>query len=550
MIGGMVYYHFKNVEDNGALQEKDWNIERLSRANGSVQKLNYNKLNIKNISDIYNKETQSEIKQQIIKLETKKAYSLKNPLVISDPYLTNTTGLYIYFNTNKNVKISYAIQAKGYPTYTNTLYNPNGKYSKEHKYQLIGIVGGVKNKVTLTATTKGGEKFTKTFTYMAPKFQSTVSNKYKVKARASKQKMTKGLFAVIGNQVSKTIRSTCYVDNNGIVRGEIPLINYNSERLVVNNKEMYLAISDGKLARINRLGKVTQIINVKEQGYLLHHDYVLDSEGNIWALATSINREKDKNCVEDQIIKINSKTGKIVKAINMQELLPKLYDKATGIEKHNNNKGKRDVIHLNTIQLMNNNTLMISSRETSTIMKISKINSSPKISYLIGDESIWQNIGNYSRLLFRKLGNFTSQAGQHSVVYQADSKLDKNQYYVYMFDNNSKFMDSRRKFNWSAFEKVDSNGITINSKTSMYYKYLVDEKKKTYKLVNSFKVPYSPYVSDVQEYKNQIIVASGQQKYFGEYSNNGKLIRSFEYPGKSTLIYRTFKYSFKNFYFR
>ncbi|MGX5377799.1 aryl-sulfate sulfotransferase [Ligilactobacillus sp. LYQ135] len=551
VIGGWIAFQGRTeASSSKTLKNKKWNIENLVKADGIVQKLNYDELNLKNISNIYNTEVQSKIEQQLTDLKSKQAYSLENPLVVSNPYLTNTTGLYVYFKTNEDVKVSYTIKAKGYATYSNTLYNPNGTYAKEHEYQIIGAVGGVKNTITLTATTKDGKKTTKTFTYTAPKLQSTVSNTYKVKNGKSKQKMTSGLFAVIGNQASTTVRSTYYVDNNGVVRGEIPLISYNSERFIMtDDKQMYFVAGAGEIAKMNRLGKITQVINVEEQGYTLHHDYTTDSDGNIWALATSINREKKKNYVEDQIIKIDSKTGKITKVIQMQKLLPALYKRATGIEKHSNNKGKKDVVHLNAIQMMNDNTILVSSRETSTIMKISKINSSPKLSYFIGDKSVWKGVGDFSKLLLKKLGNFTSQSGQHSIIYQTSSKLKKGQYYIYMFNNNAKIMDSRKNFDWSAFEKIDRNGINVNSKVSMYYKYLVDERKGTYKLIKSFKVPYSPYVSDVQEYQGHIIVASGQKNYFGEYTNDGNLIRSFEYHGKSYLTYRTFKYSFNQFYF-
>lgn len=550
IASGWFIFHPINAQASKSNKDYNWKINEFVTANGIVKKLDYQGLNIKQISDVYNTNTQNKIAERLAELKNSQNYSLENPLVVSNPYLTNLTGLYVYFKTNEAVKVSYTIKAKGYKSYSNTLYNPNGTYAKQHEYQLIGAIGGVENEITITTTTKDGQKNQKTFTYKAPKLQSSGGNTYKVKKGSSKQKLTSGLFAVIGNQNSEKRRCISYVDNNGVIRGEIPIIDYNAERLVMTeNNEMYFVAEYGKFAKMNRLGKITQVIDVGEQGYKLHHDFTLDNQGNIWALATSKKLEEKEKAVEDQIIKVNSKTGKIMKVINMQKLMPEIYKKATGIEKHSNNKGKRDVYHLNTIQMMNDNTMIVSSRETSSIIKITNVNRKPKVGYLIGDSSVWKGIGDYSSLVLKKIGNFTSNAGQHSVTYETSEKLKKGQYYIYMYNNNCAIMDSRKNFNWNSFKCIDQNKLNINAEVSMYYKYLVDERKGTYKLVKSFKVPYSPYVSDAQEYGNHIIMASGQKNYFGEYTNDGKLIRSFQFRGKSVLTYRTFKYSFADFYF-
>ncbi|MCB6603170.1 aryl-sulfate sulfotransferase, partial [Erysipelatoclostridium ramosum] len=83
---------------------------------------------------------------------------------------------------------------------------------------------------------------------------------------------------------------------------------------------------------------------------------------------------------------------------------------------------------------------------------------------------------------------------------------------------------------------------------SKYYKYLVDEKKGTYTLVDAFDVPYSPYVSSVQNIGTNTIVNSGMAFNFQEYDSEHTLIRSFTMKGEK-YIYRVYKYTFDNFYF-
>lgn len=83
----------------------------------------------------------------------------------------------------------------------------------------------------------------------------------------------------------------------------------------------------------------------------------------------------------------------------------------------------------------------------------------------------------------------------------------------------------------------------------MYYKYLVDENKRTYKLVQSFSIPYSPIVSSVEHLKNNISFGSGTSKTFGEYDKDGKLIYSFYYDADK-YSYRVMKYDFEGYLFR
>lgn len=91
-------------------------------------------------------------------------------------------------------------------------------------------------------------------------------------------------------------------------------------------------------------------------------------------------------------------------------------------------------------------------------------------------------------------------------------------------------------------------GSYRKGKASYYYKYLVDEKKNTYKLVKKFSVPYSSVVSGVQHYDTNIAFSSGMNHTFGEYDKNGKMIRTFTYKSKR-YAYRVMKYNFDIFYY-
>lgn len=347
-------------------------------------------------------------------------------------------------------------------------------------------------------------------------------------------------------------RVIAIVDNDGYVRNEIPLANYNSMRLTFDkNNNMTFAISNYSLVTMTNLGQVVAKYNVKDAGYILHHDYAVDSKGNIIALATSIAAKKD-GYVEDRIIKINTTTGKITEVADFAKLLPDLYQKATGLEEHSGEVGLHDVVHINTIQVINDDEYIVSSREQSAIMKLTGMSTdSPKVSTIISDPSIWDGIDTNGAKLLDKDGDFTSQLGQHSVTYVPGS--DDQHYTLYMFNNNSALFDSRNDdLDLTKFTDAGAGGTMTEEQgdNSYYYEYEVDESTGTYKMVNQIAVPYSSYISSVQKLSNgNILVDSGQQATFTEYDENGDAIATFKKSTDASFIYRVYKYDFSGYYF-
>lgn len=518
-------------------------VNRLTSATGStIHILNYSDLAIEKMVDVYQLSTQEKIQEQLLQLIESQTATFTQPLIVSNPFLTNTTGLYLAFSTDEAVKISYRIDAQGYPSFEKNL-KQNEEYATSHQYQIIGCIPNVDNLITLTATTQDGQQQQMQFHYTPPKLSTTSEMNYQLSKQESDESLSEGLFAVIGNQAGEKV--TYLVDNDGYIRAEMPIVNYNSMRLVFNNQqEMFMAVSDSKIVKLNALGQVKQVLDLANTDYLLHHDYILNDKNQLIALATSKTAKKQAGYVEDRIITIDLSTQEVPEIANFEELLPDLYQKATGIEEHSNNKGYLDPVHINSLQLTDNQQLLVSSRETSTILVLKPDEQGIyQVEYMMGDEAIWQGVGECGQLLLEKEGSFTSQYGQHSITYETAEDLSAGQYYLSFFNNNSTIMDSR--IDISLAKIADKTA----GKTSKYMKYLVDEKTNSYKLVESFDVPYSAYVSSVQNYQNHIIVDSGQQATFAEYTNSGKLIQRFTQKTDTKYLYRVYKYDFKNYYF-
>ncbi|MCJ0565237.1 aryl-sulfate sulfotransferase [Enterococcus cecorum] len=518
-------------------------VDRLTSATGStIHVLNYSDLAIEKMADVYQLSTQEKIQEQLLQLIESQTATFTQPLIVSNPFLTNTTGLYLAFSTDEAVKISYRIDVQGYPSFEKNL-KQNEEYATSHQYQIIGCIPNVDNLITLTATTQDGQQQQMQFHYTPPKLSTTSEMNYQLSKQESDESLSEGLFAVIGNQAGEKV--TYLVDNDGYIRAEMPIVNYNSMRLVFNNQqEMFMAVSDSKIVKLNALGQVKQVLDLANTDYLLHHDYILNDKNQLIALATSKTAKKQAGYVEDRIITIDLSTQEVTEIANFEELLPDLYQKATGIEEHSNNKGYLDPVHINSLQLTDNQQLLVSSRETSTILVLKPDEQGIyQVEYMMGDEAIWQGVGECGQLLLEKEGSFTSQYGQHSITYETAEDLSAGQYYLSFFNNNSTIMDSR--IDISLAKIADKTA----GKTSKYMKYLVDEKTNSYKLVESFDVPYSAYVSSVQNYQNHIIVDSGQQATFAEYTNSGKLIQRFTQKTDTKYLYRVYKYDFKNYYF-
>ena len=518
-------------------------VNRLTSATGStIHILNYSDLAIEKMADVYQLSTQEKIQEQLLQLIESQTPTFTQPLIVSNPFLTNTTGLYLAFSTDEAVKISYRIDAQGYPSFEKNL-KQNEEYATSHQYQIIGCIPNVDNLITLTATTQDGQQQQMQFHYTPPKLSTTSEMNYQLSKQESDESLSEGLFAVIGNQAGE--KATYLVDNDGYIRAEMPIVNYNSMRLVFNNQqEMFMAVSDSKIVKLNALGQVKQVLDLANTDYLLHHDYILNDKNQLIALATSKTAKKQADYVEDRIITIDLSTQEVTEIANFEKLLPDLYQKATGIEEHSNNKGYLDPVHINSLQLTDNQQLLVSSRETSTILALKPDEQGIyQVEYMMGDEAIWQGVGECTQLLLEKEGSFTSQYGQHSITYETAEDLSAGQYYLSFFNNNSTIMDSR--IDISLAKIADKTA----GKTSKYMKYLVDEKTNSYKLVESFDVPYSAYVSSVQNYQNHIIVDSGQQATFAEYTNSGKLIQRFTQKTDTKYLYRVYKYDFKNYYF-
>ncbi|MEI3327053.1 MAG: aryl-sulfate sulfotransferase [Thomasclavelia sp.] len=142
---------------------------------------------------------------------------------------------------------------------------------------------------------------------------------------------------------------------------------------------MYYSISASKIAEMNKTGQVTEIFNTGD--YKLHHDYIWGSENDLIVLAS----KKDAETNEDRIISIDRDTGDVKELIDLKDLFSNYFNTLTISD---DSDEAFDWMHINSIQLINEDSIIISSRETSSIIKIDNIYDQPTVDYMIGSKNI------------------------------------------------------------------------------------------------------------------------------------------------------------------
>lgn len=408
--------------------------------------------------------------------------------------------------------------------------------TKEHEYVLIGGVAGQENTVKLDLYDKNNELYrSKEFQVTLPELDEDSDYILKKENGTSSEVLSDGLFATMGhvrahiNPENKNT-NTYYYDNDGVARAQINLDNYRVDRILIKDNLMYISVDTNKIAALDRLGSVVDVYDLGK--YVMHHDYIFDNNGNILILVS----DTESDTVEDKVVCLSLEDKSVTEIIDLGKLLPEKKAEAVWVE----SKDKLDWIHVNSIELLGDSVLL-SAREESTIIKVSDIYKDPKVDYLIGDEKMWENTP-YKDDVLKKEGDFEIHAGQHCLSVVEDDRLPKGQYYLYFYNNNTCVSSYYPDYDWSYIKDIDTD--------SSYYEYLVDENNKTYSLVKEISLEGSRYISSVQQYKDHIIADSGNAFTIYELDSNDELISKFIIEEKMWGLYRVFKHDFNDFYFK
>lgn len=474
-------------------------------------------------------------------------WTATTPLAVLNPFGTASNALYLYFQTDMPTEVSYTIHVEdeSIPDYTAAAMDASGQeYTRTHEFQIIGLVPGKTNEVTMTISGSwGNARQIVSFTVDMPETRSGYATQLEVTDGISEAAQAEGLFAMM--RVNGYLGYGFFYDDAGVLRYEMVLEGFGLDRLLFDGDEIVTCVSSSKLARIDRLGRVTQVYSL--DGYELHHDIGFGTDGEVLALAEVAGGET----VEDRVLSIDLETGDVTEILDFTQVMEGYFDMTRPVGPTDDffwQAGEWDWIHLNSLQYMpEDDSLIVSSRETSTIIKVANIHSEPAVEWLAGDSRFWEDTP-YADLCLTPVGDFVPQYGQHCV-----ELLDNEGNGVYtlaVYNNNYWSLNSRDDFELDVADSVGTDLYGDGTETSQVYIYRIDENAGTFELTDSFDVPYSSIVSNGSRCgtSGNWTVNSGVSMVFGEYDAEGVLIREYKYEC-TMQNYRTFKYDMTGFWF-
>ena len=495
----------------------------------------------------YDEGVQQRLGQQLMEMVGQGA-SMDAPLAVLDPFGTGSNGLLLSFQTERRSQIRYTVHTTSaeLPDYTAVAQSSadGNSFSRNHCFLLIGLVPGETNEVTLEALGERGRvQQTVTFTINMPEAISGYANQLDTSDGDSTAALTDGLYYAMG--LGDYYGYTFFFDNDGVLRYEMVLEGFHSDRFLYTDGGLYTCVSSRKIALMSPLGQAVRVYDLGQ--YELHHDINWGPDGTILALVN----DTEQDTVMDVVISLDPATGEVSEVVDFSELMDGYYGEMTHPVPITGGSfwqaGEDDWLHLNSVQYMEkDDSILVSSRETSTIIKVSDIGGTPTLSAFIGDPAFWADTP-YAGLCYAMDGDFVAQYGQHDVELVADDSLEDGQYLLRMYDNNYWSLSTRDGYDP---ELADSVSTSLTSGDASYITfYLVDDNAKTFSLVEQHAVPYSAIVSNAQEIGGNFVVNSGVAHQFGEYDSDGNLIRAFDYDCMMN-GYRVMKGDFVGYWFQ
>ncbi len=430
----------------------------------------------KNVNTKKVKEVSSLIEQQE-KLQNKfkiDGYTFENPNVILNPYGTSPLTALVLFKTEKMEEVKVTIEGKD----ENTTFTHSFSKAKEHYLPIYGLYAGTKNKVIIEI---GEEK--KELTIKTDKLPDNMVLPESVNAVKDK----------LGNELyfytPSSMGYTCAYDVNGDVRWY--LTNYalwkidklknghllvSTERLI--NSPYYMT----GLYEMDLLGKIYYEYSL-EGGY--HHDYYEMKNGNL--LISSDNFNSGDGTVEDYIVEMDRKTGKIVKKYDLKDILNEK-------DGQSENWSSYDWFHNNSVWYdKKTNSITLSGRHMDAVINIDY--KTGKLNWIIGDSTNWSK--EYQKYFFKPVGdNFEWQWSQHAAMITPEG-------YVFLFDNGNnksknkeEYVDASDSYSRGVMYKINTKEMTIEQ----VFEYGKERGSEF----------YSPYISDVDYLdKDHYIILSG-----------------------------------------
>ena len=386
-------------------------------------------------------------------------YDFNNILVIKNPYEIAPMSALALFVTDKPCKVQYTVAGKrGSEDYTKCDEN----ITKYHRVPLLGLYESTINIITLDLLDESDKIIaSKKIRIIIRNIDKIVNNGMKL--TNSKQPLSKDFIFVSGGYHGGVYA----FDKNGNIRfalNKIPqycgVYLFKDGRFLFPEKHMrrpaWGNANTVVMHEMDMLGRVYRTYYDKKG---LHH-WAIEKEpgGNILALSSSI----DDTYMENEIVEIDRMTGKVIKEINVNNLLAEKYIT------------RNDWAHINSIEyIKEDDSVIVSMRNVHTIAKIGLENGN--LIWILTNPKFYKDTEVEDKVL-KPQGDIKWFFQQHAIqIVHGKEKDDK--LHVMLFDNHTA---NRRPVKW--FDKEKKSNIMF---------FAIDEKEMTVAQENYLPIPLS-----------------------------------------------------------
>ncbi|MFC6182212.1 aryl-sulfate sulfotransferase [Lactiplantibacillus daowaiensis] len=419
-------------------------------------------------------------------------YTLNNMYTKVNPYGSSPLTAVAIFHTKQAAKVTYTVVGK---TAKTSITNSTSKYTKNHSLQVLGLYANYNNKVKVTVTYKNKTTKTKTIRLKTQKLPSSLSS---IKVNVKKNNKSKMVLGKGNSKLTFMVRTTISgknksknfsfgMDADGTIRWYTTrptshiFKQLSNGHLLIWTKSKKSNSYFNELVEMDYTGKIykTYRLNHKAWGKTagskkqnhnqIHHDVTELPNGDLIATVSDGGRKY----VEDTMIVISHKTGKITKVINMKKILPAKFYENYSATKSSKYMGKTDWFHENSVYYdSTDNSLIISSRNQDLVMKIDY--KTEKIKWILSGKkrSAWPK--SYRKYLLTAKGKISWPGGQHAAIVDPTTLKNKNSLNLLIFNNNVAVGDTK------------SSLAKSSGKYSEGVEYHINEKTKTISQVGSY----------------------------------------------------------------
>ncbi len=386
-------------------------------------------------------------------------YDFNNILIIKNPYEIAPMSALALFVTDKPCKVQYTVAGKrGSEDYTKCDEN----ITKYHRVPLLGLYESTINIITLDLIDENGKIIaSKKIRIIIRNIDKIVNNGMKL--TNSKQPLSKDFIFVSGGYHGGVYA----FDKNGNIRfalNKIPqycgVYLFEDGRFLFPEKHMrrpaWGNANTVVMHEMDMLGRVHRTYYDKKG---LHH-WAIEKEpgGNILALSSSI----DDTYMENEIVEIDRMSGKVIKEINVNNLLAEKYIT------------RNDWAHINSIEyIKEDDSVIVSMRNVHTIAKIGLANGN--LIWILTNPKFYEGTDVENKVL-KPQGDIKWFFQQHAIQIVHNKEKD-GKLHVMLFDNHTA---NRRPVKW--FDKEKKSNIMF---------FAIDEKEMTVTQEKYLPIPLS-----------------------------------------------------------